>query len=79
MLEDGIINNEAIVEKIVHDASPNAINASPRVDTDRQVYNERTRQSARRPKFSDRYLQYRQSIAKQGTNTPIDTKTKHQL
>jgi hypothetical protein len=65
-IQDGvIINNEAIDEEIVHDTSPNAINASSRVEIDRQVNNERTRQSARRQKFSDRYLQYRQSIAKQ--------------
>ncbi|EFX84520.1 hypothetical protein DAPPUDRAFT_99686 [Daphnia pulex] len=69
-LDDGmqngaIINNGAIDEEIVHDTSPNAINASSRVEIDRQVNNERTRQSARRQKFSDRYLQYRQSIAKQ--------------
>ncbi|EFX61877.1 hypothetical protein DAPPUDRAFT_337898, partial [Daphnia pulex] len=67
-LDDGIqdgakINNEAIDEEIVQDTSSNAINTSSRVD--RQVNNERTRQSARRPKFSERYLQYRQSIAKQ--------------
>ncbi|EFX70958.1 hypothetical protein DAPPUDRAFT_327683 [Daphnia pulex] len=63
-IQDGTkINNEAIDEEIVQDTSPNAINTSSCVD--RQVNNERTRQSARRPKFSERYLQYRQSIAKQ--------------
>nr|CAH0105928.1 unnamed protein product [Daphnia galeata] len=63
--EGAIINNEAIDEEIVYDASPNASNASPRVDSGRQVNSKGTRQSARRPKLSDRYLQYRQSIAKQ--------------
>jgi hypothetical protein len=41
-LDDGIqdcaiINNEAIDEEIVHDTSPNAINASSRVEIDRQT------------------------------------------
>jgi hypothetical protein len=63
--DDAIINNEAIDEEIVHDTSPNAINASSRVEIDRQVNNEKTRQSASRQNFFDRNLQYRQSIAKQ--------------
>jgi hypothetical protein len=69
-----IINNEAIDKEIHHDESPNAINAKPCVDTDLQFNNERTRQLAGRLKISDRYLQYRKSIAKQKINTHTDTK-----
>nr|CAH0104428.1 unnamed protein product [Daphnia galeata] len=73
--EGAIINNEAIDEEIVYDASPNASNASPRVHSGHQVNSKGTRQSARRPKLSDRYLQYRQSIAKQAIFFGVPTKT----
>jgi hypothetical protein len=55
-----IINNEAVDKELLQDASPNAVKEIPRVDTDLHINNEGTRQSSRRPKLSDRYLQYGQ-------------------